>query len=113
VMKDLNVYPENMSRNLELTRGLVFSQKVLLALINTGLSREEAYGIVQSNAMKVWQEGEDFLTLLKSDNRVNERLDASRIDSLFDYDYYIKYVDTIFQRLGLVELKDMPSQMEN
>ncbi len=113
VMKDLNVYPENMRRNLELTRGLVFSQKVLLALINTGLSREEAYEIVQSNAMKVWQKGEDFLTLLKSDNRVAERLDASKVDSLFDYDYYIRHVDTIFQRLGLVELKDVPSQMEN
>jgi len=111
VMKDLNVYPENMRRNLELTRGLIFSQKVLLALISTGLSREEAYKIVQVNAMKVWQEGEDFLTLLKSDNRVNERLDTSKIDSLFDYDYYIKYVDTIFQRLGLVELKDMQSEM--
>lgn len=111
VMEDLNVYPENMRRNLELTRGLIFSQKVLLALINTGLSREEAYKIVQVNAMKVWQEGEDFLTLLKGDNRVNERLDASKIDSLFDYDYYIRHVDTIFQRLGLVELKDIPSQM--
>ncbi len=110
VMKNLNVYPENMRRNLELTRGLVFSQKVLLGLIDTGLSREEAYKIVQVNATKVWQEGEDFLTLLKNDNRVNERLDASKIDSLFDYDFYIKHVDTIFQRLGLVELKDMPSQ---
>ena len=101
VMKDLNVYPENMRRNLELTRGLVFSQRVLLALIGTGLSRKEAYEIVQSNAMKVWQEGDDFLTLLKSDNRVAERLDAKNIDSLFDYDYYTKHVDTIFQRLGL------------
>lgn len=101
VMKNLNVYPENMRRNLELTRGLVFSQKILLALINTGLSREEAYKIVQSNAMKVWQEGEDFMTLLKSDNQVTERLDANKIESLFDYDYYIKHVDTIFKRLGL------------
>ena len=101
VMKDLNVYPENMRRNLELTRGLVFSQRVLLALIDTGLSRKEAYEIVQSNAMKVWQEGEDFLTLLKSDNRVAERLDAKNIDSLFDYDYYTKHVDAIFQRLEL------------
>ena len=110
VMKNLNVYPENMRRNLELTRGLVFSQKVLLGLIDTGLSREEAYKIVQVNAMKVWQEGEDFLTLLKNDNQVNERLDASKIESLFDYNVYIKHVDTVFQRLGLVELKDMPTQ---
>jgi adenylosuccinate lyase len=110
VMKNLNVYPENMRRNLELTRGLVFSQKVLLGLIDTGLSREEAYKIVQVNAMKVWQDGEDFLTLLKNDNQVNERLDASKIESLFDYNVYIKYVDTVFQRLGLVELKDMPTQ---
>ena len=70
-------------------------------IIGTGLSRKEAYEIVQSNAMKVWQEGEDFLTLLKSDNRVAERLDAKKIDSLFDYDYYTKHVDTIFQRLEL------------
>ncbi len=112
VMRDLNVYTKNMRRNLELTRGLIFSQKVLLALINTGLNREEAYKIVQDNAMKVWQEGKDFITLLKGDNRVIDRLDEKKIDSIFDYNYYLKYVDTIFQRLGLSELKDMQSQTE-
>jgi adenylosuccinate lyase len=112
VVKDLIVNTKNMRRNLELTRGLIFSQKILLALINTGLSREDAYKIVQDNAMRVWEEGKDFITLLKRDNRVIERIDEKTIDSLFDYNYYMKHIDTIFQRLGLSELKDMPLQVE-
>lgn len=102
VIKDLKVYPENMRRNLELTQGLIFSQRVLLALIDKGLSREEAYEMVQRNAMEAWQQKKSFLSLLEADNRVTAHLTRSELESLFDYNYYLKHVDSIFERLELV-----------
>jgi len=102
VIKELKVYPENMRRNLELTQGLIFSQRVLLALIDKGLSREEAYEMVQRNAMEAWQQKKSFLSLLEADNRVTAHLTRSELESLFDYNYYLKHVDSIFERLGLV-----------
>ena len=90
-----------MRRNLEITRGLVFSQRVLLALINKGISREQAYRLVQNNAMKAWQEKENFLSLLEEDEEILAHLSKSELASLFDYNYYLKYVDTIFERLKL------------
>ncbi len=102
VIKELKVYPENMRRNLELTQGLIFSQRVLLALIDKGLNREEAYEIVQRNAMEAWQQKKSFLSLLEADNRVTAHLTRSELESLFDYNYYLKHVDSIFERLGLV-----------
>lgn len=102
IMKGLKVYPENMRRNLELTQGLIFSQRVLLALIDKGLPREEAYKMVQDNAMKAWQERKDFLSLLEADRRITRHLGKEELKSLFDYDYYLKHVDSIFERLGLV-----------
>jgi len=105
VMKGLKVYPENMRYNLELTQGLIFSQRVLLALINKGLGREEAYKVVQNNAMKVWQEKKNFLSLLEADERITVHLSKNELQSLFDYDYYLKYVDNVFERLGLTEMK--------
>jgi len=112
VIKDLKVNTDNMLRNLEITHGLIFSQKVLIALINAGLKREEAYRIVQDNAMKVWQDGKEFSILLKEDNRVTTILNEKSIDAVFDYNFYMKHVDTVFQRLGLSELKGMPTQVE-
>lgn len=103
VIKELKVYPENMRRNLELTQGLIFSQRVLLALIGKGLNREEAYGIVQRNAMEAWQQKKSFLSLLEADNRVTAHLTRSELESLFDYNYYLKHVDSIFERLGLTQ----------
>ena len=103
VIKDLKVYPENMRRNLELTQGLIFSQRVLLALIGKGLSREEAYEMVQRNAMEAWQQKKSFLSLLEADNRVTAHLTRSELESLFDYSYYLKHVDSIFERLGLTQ----------
>jgi adenylosuccinate lyase len=103
VIKDLKVYPENMRRNLELTQGLIFSQRVLLALIDKGLSREEAYEMVQRNAMEAWQQKKSFLSLLEADNRVTAHLTRSELESLFDYSYYLKHVDSIFERLGLTQ----------
>ncbi len=103
VMKGLMVYPKNMKRNLELTKGLVFSQRVLLAFIEKGLSRQDAYKIVQKNAMKSWNSGRNFLTLLKADKEVRKYLPEEELEKLFDYDYYLRYVNEIFERLGLTE----------
>jgi len=107
IMKGLEVYPENMRRNLELTQGLIFSQRVLLALIDKGVNREKAYKIVQGNAMKAWQEKRSFLSLLDADTEITAYLSKFELESLFDYDYYLKYVDNIFERLGLTELKEV------
>jgi adenylosuccinate lyase len=101
VMRGLNVYTDNMKRNLELTQGLIFSQRVLLALIDKGLSRQEAYKMVQRNAMKSWKEKTSFLKLLKADSDVVSQLTGNELDSLFDYNYFLKHVDDVFKRLGL------------
>jgi adenylosuccinate lyase len=103
VMKGLKVYPENMRRNLELTQGVIFSQRVLLALINKGLSREEAYKMVQDSAMKAWEERKSFLVLLEADEQITRHLSKMELDSLFDYTYYLKHVDDIFKRLRLTK----------
>jgi len=113
VIKDLKVYPENMRRNLELTQGLIFSQRVLLALIDKGLSREEAYEMVQRNAMEAWQQKKSFLPLLEADNRVTAHLTRSELESLFDYNYYLKHVDSIFERLGLTKPKSTSRTQRN
>jgi adenylosuccinate lyase len=107
IMRGLEVYPENMRRNLELTQGLIFSQRVLLALIDKGVSREKAYKIVQDNAMKAWQEKRSFLSLLEADTKITAYLSKFELESLFDYNYYLKHVDNIFERLGLTELKEV------
>jgi adenylosuccinate lyase len=100
VINGLQVYPKNMRRNLEVTRGLVFSQRVMTALIEEkGLSRQKAYEIVQSNAMKAWKEGGNFLDLLQADSEVT--LSRKELKALFEYDYYLKNIDAIFERLEL------------
>jgi len=101
IMKGLKVYPENMRRNIDLTQGLVFSQRVLLALIEKSISREKAYKMVQDNAMKAWQERKSFLNLLEKDTEISRYLSKSELESIFDYNYYLKHVDRIFARLGL------------
>jgi len=103
VMRRLQVYPHQMKKNLELTRGLVFSQRVMLALIDKGLKRQEAYEIVQKNAMKVWKSSRTFLSLLKADTAVSKTLTAKEIEALFDYEHYMQHVDDIFLRLGLTK----------
>ncbi|MCL0059317.1 adenylosuccinate lyase [Dehalococcoidia bacterium] len=99
VMKGLQVYPENMRRNLEITQGLIFSQRVLTALIEKGLSRQEAYQIVQRNAMKAWKERADFLDLLQADPGV--MLSKDELAGIFDYSFCLNNIDAVFQRLGL------------
>ncbi|MDG3440112.1 adenylosuccinate lyase [Nitrospirillum amazonense] len=95
----LVVYPENMQRNLDMLGGLHNSQRVLLALTQAGMSREDAYRAVQRNAMPVWLEGKDFRTLLKADADVAKHLTAEQIDGAFDLDYHTKHVDTVFKRV--------------
>ena len=99
VIKNLVVYPENMMKNMNQFQGLIMSQRVLLALTQAGLSREDAYRLVQRNAMKVWEEGKDFKTELKNDPEVTKVLANEEIDEQFDLEYHTKHVDTIFQRV--------------
>jgi adenylosuccinate lyase len=103
VMKRLQVFPHRMKKNLEITKGLVFSQRVLLALIEKGLKRQEAYEIVQKNAMKAWKGNRSFMTLLKADTAVTKVIPSKELEELFDYQYYLGHVDDIFQRLGLTK----------
>jgi adenylosuccinate lyase len=99
VMDKLVVYPENMQKNLDRLGGLVHSQRILLALTQAGVSREDSYRIVQRNAMVVWREGKDFLTLLKNDPDVTKSLSNKELEALFNLDYHTKHVDTIFRRV--------------
>ena len=101
IAEGLVVYPERMRENLDRSYGLVFSQRVLLELIETGLSRQEAYGLVKRNAMVAWQEREPFLSLLLADEDVAPRLGEEHLRSLFDYGYYLRNADATFERLGL------------
>ena len=99
VIDKLVVYPENMQKNLDRLGGLVHSQRVLLALTQKGVSREDAYRLVQRNAMPVWRGEGEFKTLLKSDSDVSSKLSSNEIDELFDLAYHFKHVDTIFKRV--------------
>jgi adenylosuccinate lyase len=101
VIDKLLVYAERMQKNLDRMGGLVNSQRVLLALTQAGLSREESYALVQRNAMKVWEsDGQlSLLQLLKDDAEVTSRLSDAELDELFDLDYHFKNVDTIFRRV--------------
>ncbi len=99
VIDKLVVYPDNMIANMNKFRGLSHSQRVLLALTQKGVSREDAYRLVQRNAMKVWEEGKDFLTELQSDAEVTAAMSAAEIAENFDLGYHTKHVDTIFARV--------------
>ena len=103
VMKGLQTYPRRMKQNIELTKGLVFSQRIMLALIDKGQSRQKAYELVQRNAMKAWKGNKKFLSLLKADPEVTAILPQAELEPLFDYQYYLRYIDNIFARLGLTE----------
>ncbi|MFN8638881.1 MAG: adenylosuccinate lyase [Dehalococcoidia bacterium] len=102
VMTGLVVYPERMRRNMEQTQGLVFSSKVLLALIEAGLKREDAYKIVQRHSMRAWDEERPLRALLGADPEVRAHLDDAALDALFDYRSFLGHVDESFRRLGLL-----------
>ncbi len=99
VIEKLIVYPENMKANVDRLGGLIHSQRVLLALTQKGVSREDSYAWVQRNAMPVWRGQGDFLTLLKADKDVAKTLSATELEALFDLGYHTKHVDTIFRRV--------------
>lgn len=101
IVKHMVVYPEKMKHNLEQSHGLVFSQKVLLELAEKGITREQAYALVQRNAMKSWQEGVAFKDLLKQDAELKKYLSTEEIEKCFDLDYYLRHVGHIFGRLGI------------
>jgi adenylosuccinate lyase len=101
ILDKLLVYPERMKQNLELTSGLIASQQVMLALVDKGLSREEAYTIVQKHAMDVWREGGSFKERLLSDARVAERLSAEELDELLAPERHLRNIDVIFERMGI------------
>lgn len=101
VIENMHVYPDNMRLNLERTHGLVFSQRVLLALVDKGMSREQAYALVQRNAMQSWRSGEPLRELLDKDPEVTGVLEQSELDDLFDYSYFTRRVDQVFARFGL------------
>ncbi|MGD9670644.1 MAG: adenylosuccinate lyase [Hyphomicrobiaceae bacterium] len=99
VIENLVVYPENMKKNLDRLGGLHNSQRVLLALTQAGVSREDAYRLVQRNAMKTWETGADFLAELKADAEVVASVPAAQLEEMFDLGYHTKHVDTIFKRV--------------
>ena len=101
IVKGLRVLDKQMWANVESSRGLIFSQQVLLSLIDKGLSREDSYKIVQRNAMKSWDDGEDFRSLLKSDTDALASLSVDDMEKIFDYGYYTKHIDETFNRIGL------------
>ncbi len=99
VVENLLVYPEDMQKNIDQLGGLIFSQRVLLALTQAGVSREDSYLFVQRNAMKVWEQGADFLTELKGDSDVTAKINAGELEELFDIGYHTKNVNVIFKRV--------------
>ncbi len=95
----LLVYPASMQKNLDKLGGLIHSQRMLITLTQKGVAREDVYGLVQRNAMKVWEGKGDFLTLLKADKDVRAKLSDKEIEANFDLGYHLRHVDTIFKRV--------------
>lgn len=101
IVKNLTVFPENMKRNMDRTFGLIYSQRVLLALIDAGMSREEAYDTVQPRAMEAWEKQTSFKEIVLADEKITSKLTSEQIDDCFDYSYHLSQVDYIFERVGL------------
>ena len=101
VVADMRVYPKRMKENMELTRGLLFSQRLMLTLIEKGMSREDAYKTMQKNAVLTWDADDDFRELVRKDTVVRENLETGELDDIFDYGYYVRFVDDVFKRVGL------------
>ena len=108
LIEGLVVRGEQMRRNLELSRGLYFSQRLLLALVETGLSRDQAYRLVQGHAMRAWEEELDFPELVRADPEIGKRLDPAALDAIFDLGHYTRHVDTVFERLAAITNKEEP-----
>jgi adenylosuccinate lyase len=108
LVEGLVIRPERMRRNLEASHGLFFSQRLLLALIDSGLERPEAYELVQRTAMKAWEEEQDFAELVRGDREIVSRLDASALDDVFDLAAYTRHVDVVFDRLQALTRREEP-----
>lgn len=102
LVSELVAYPEAMRANLELTNGLVFSQALLLHLTQKGLSREDAYALVQDAAMKCWESGRPFMDQVLEDSRITGIIPPSQLKDIFNYDRYLRHVDTIYKRCGII-----------
>jgi adenylosuccinate lyase len=103
IVKNLTVFPENMKRNMNATFGLIYSQRVMLKLIDHGMTREQAYDLVQPKTAQAWDEQTDFRPLLEADPAITDVLTNADLDDAFDYNHHLKQVDTIFERVGLAE----------
>ena len=101
IIDKLLVYPEAMLADMEKTGGLIYSQRLMLAIVDKGVLREDAYKWVQRNAMKRWMEGEDFRTNVEKDEDILKHLTKEEIDNCFDYQYFLRHIDKIFERFGL------------
>jgi adenylosuccinate lyase len=108
IVDGLVVYPERMRRNLETSHFLFFSHRLLLALVDAGLPRDDAYRLVQQNSMRAWEGEQDFRALVRADPEVVSRLDAAALDSVFDLDATIRHVDIVFERLRALVGKEEP-----
>jgi adenylosuccinate lyase len=108
LVEGLVVRPDRMRKNLDASRGLFFSQRLLLALVASGVSRDEAYRLVQAHAMRAWEEERDFPELVRADPEITGRLDEGTLNSVFDLDHYARHVDTVFERLHALARKEEP-----
>jgi adenylosuccinate lyase len=108
LMEGLRVLPERMLRNLEASHGLFFSQRLLLALVESGLARDEAYRLVQAHAMRAWDEERDFTELVRADDSIASRVD---LDAVFDLSAYTRHVDTVFERLDALVHREEPAHV--
>ena len=98
VVKNLNIFPKKMMENLEITKGIFFSQRVLLELTNIGFTREQAYKMVQKNAMKAWSQNTSFLNIILSDKKITDKISVNKLKKLFDFGYHTKKINIIFKR---------------
>ena len=108
IVEGLVVYPERMLRNLESSHGLVFSHRLLLALVEAGLGRGEAYGLVQRNAMQAWDEERDFRTLVAADPEISAHLSGDALAAVFDLEATVRHADTVFERVGALARREEP-----
>jgi len=98
LIKNLNIHPKKMQNNLNLTNGIFFSQRVLLELTNVGFTREEAYRIVQKNALNAWKENASFYNKILSDKKINNKISVNKLKKLFNFSYHTKRINIIFSR---------------
>ena len=98
VVKNLNIYPKKMLKNLDMTNGIFFSQRILLELTTMGFSREEAYKVVQKNALNAWKENSSFFDKIVSDKKVTNKIPVNKLKKLFDFSYHTKKINIIFKR---------------